>query len=317
MNIVHSGWNNREFMWSFEDYFYNELGFGKADIHNCERILGRNFSYFIFEEDDKNWMVLLDADDGSGIASDNYKLNEDAFNKLKETYNVTDYIVFKMQYSSRAPHNSFYPLAEKTHPLGYFPYFPDQIDEYKRSVDMMQTPTIDFLWMGTVNYEDNPPVWPDGLDKEHWQLGQRIKGFEMIQSIKEKRPDLNIVVSSDRIQYYDYLDLVAKSKVCLELPGVGNFTTRFFENLKMGKCILGKRLYLELPYDIIADKHYIALDDWSEMEEAMDYLVENKKTRYTVMRNVRELWPKLTYQYALDSMLYNIRKHLTMKITYK
>ena len=55
-------------MWVFEEYFYKELGFGVPDINNCENVLGRNFSYFIFEEGGKNWMVLLDADDGSGIA---------------------------------------------------------------------------------------------------------------------------------------------------------------------------------------------------------------------------------------------------------
>ena len=311
MNIVHSGWNNREFMWAFEEYFYKELGFGVPDINNCENVLGRNFSYFIFEEGGKNWMVLLDADDGSGIATDNYKLNEEAFNQLFKTYDVTDYIVFKMQYSSKSPHNTYYPLADKTHPLGYFPYFPSQIDTFKESADLMQPPTIDFLWMGTVNYEDNPPVWPDGLDKKHWQLGQRIEGFEMIQSIKENRPDLNIVLSSDRIPYFDYLKLVSQTKVCLELPGVGNFTTRFFENLKMGKCILGNKLFLELPYEIKADHHYIALDDWFQMEEAMDYLLDNKRVRYDVMRNVRELWPKLTYDYSLKHMLSTIKKELT------
>lgn len=298
-------------MWAFEEYFYKELGFGKPDIHNCENVLGRNFSYFIFEEGGKNWMVLLDADDGSGIATDNYKLNEDAFNQLFKTYDVTDYIVFKMQYSSKSPHNTYYPLADKTHPLGYFPYFPNQIDTFKKNADLMQPPTIDFLWMGTVNYEDNPPVWPDGLDKKHWQLGQRIEGFEMVQSLKESRPDLNIVLSSDRIPYFDYLQLVSQSKVCLELPGVGNFTTRFFENLKMGKCILGKKLFLELPYEIKADHHYISLDDWFEMEEAMDYLLDNKKVRYDVMRNVRELWPKLTYEHSLKYMLLTIKKELT------
>jgi hypothetical protein len=311
MKIISSGWNNREFMWSFEKYFYDKLGFGQPDIPNCEDLLGRNFSYFIFEEGGKNWMVLLDADDGSGIALDNCKLFEDVKLDLMKKYDVVDYIIFKMQYSSKSPHNDCYPYSHKTYPLGYFPYFPQQIDDFKKTTDLMQPPTIDFLWMGTVNYEDNPPVWPTGLDKKHWQLGQRIEGFEMIQSIKESRPDLNIVLSSDRIQYFDYLKLVSQSKVCLELPGVGNFTTRFFENLKMGKCILGKRLFLELPYEIKADHHYISIDDWFELEEAMDYLLDNKRVRYDIMRNVRELWPKLTYEYALKHMLSTIKKELT------
>ena len=85
----------------------------------------------------------------------------------------------------------------------------------------------------------------------------------------------------------------------------------------MGKCILGKKLYLELPYDITADEHYIALENWDEMEEAMDYLLDTPKTRYLIMRNVRDLWPKLTYEYALNNMLDVIRRHLTMNITYK
>jgi hypothetical protein len=305
--------NNREFMIEYEKYVYKQFGIEKPDILNCENVLGRNFSFIIFENKKKNYMIMFDADDGSGIANDNFKLEVDVWKEIKEKYDVVDYIIFKMQYSSELPHNFFYPFAHKTHPLGYFPYFPDYIHEWQyRNNHLLFSPNdIDFLWMGTVNYEDEPPVWPYGLDKKHWQLGQRIKGFETINEIKERRTDLNIVVSSDRIPYDDYLNLVMQSKVCLELPGVGNFTTRFFENLQLGRCILGKRLYLELPYDIVPDEHYVAIDDWNELEDAMDSLVGDRKRRFNIMKNARKLYPKLTHEYAFEQMMKRINKHLT------
>jgi len=311
MKIIKSGWNNREFMIEYEKFIYDKLNFGEPDVQNCEDFLGRNFSFFIFEKDNKNYLVLLDADDGSGIALDNCKLFEDTRLELMEEFNVVDYIIFKMQYSSKSPHNDCYPYAHKTHPLGYFPYFPHLIKHFKDMVNPFQPSTIDFLWMGTVNYEDNPPVWPEGLDKKHWQLGQRIEGYEMVMALKESRPDLNIVVSSDRIPYFDYLNMVMQSKVCLELPGVGNFTTRFFENLQLGKCILGKELYLELPYEIKKGEHYIGVEDWTKLEDSMDWLMDNPKERFSIMKNVKKLQPKLSHQYAFDNMIETINKHLT------
>lgn len=313
MKVIYSGGNNREFMVGYERYVYDQWGIEKPDIADCEKILGRNFSFIIFENKKKNYMIMFDADDGSGIAQDNFKLEVDVFKELKEKYNVEDYIIFKMQYSSEAPHNTYYPFAHKTHPLGYFPYFPKYVYEwqYRNSQLLFAPSTIDFLWMGTINYEDEPPVWPYGLDKKHWQLGQRIKGFEMIKDIKERRPDLNIAVSSDRISFEQYLNLVLQTKVCLELPGVGNFTTRFFENLQMGRCILGKELYLELPYEIIPNQHYVSIDDWDQLEDAMDRIVDNRKERFRIMKNVRKLAPKLTYEYAFNEMINRVNKHLT------
>jgi len=318
MKVIKSGWNNREFMVEYEKFIYDKLNFGEPDIQNCEKLLGRNFSFFIFQKEPfligdypRNYMVLFDADDGSGIALDNCKLYDDTFTELMKEYNVEDYIIFKMQYSSKSPHNDYYPYADKTHPLGYFPYFPHHIEQFKQTVNQFQAPTIDFLWMGTVNYEDNPPVWPEGLDKKHWQLGQRLEGYEMVMSLKESRPDLNIVVSSDRIPYFDYLNMVMQSKVCLELPGVGNFTTRFFENLQLGKCILGKELYLELPYEIKKGEHYIGVEDWTKLEDSMDWLMDNPKERFSIMKNVKKLQPKLSHQYAFDNMIETINKHLT------
>ena len=311
MKVIYSGWNNREFMIAYEKYIYDKLGFGEPDILNCEEFLGRNFSFFIFEKENKNYMVLLDADDGSGIALDNCKLFEDERLMLMEKYNVVDYIIFKMQYSSKSPHNDCYPYSHKTYPLGYFPYFPNHIAEFKKSWNIFTPQDIDFLWIGTVNYEDNPPIWPKGLDKKHWQLGQRIKGFETIKSIKEKRPEWNIVVSSNTTTYFDYLALVMRSKVCLELPGVGNLTTRFFENLQLDKCILGKKIYLELPYEIVPDKHYASIDDWGQLEHKMDELINDQGKRFDIIRNVRKLQPKLTYEYAFKQMINTIENWLT------
>ena len=313
MKVIYSGGNNREFMSAYEHYVYEQFGIDKPDIPNCENYLGRNFSFIIFENEKKRYMIMFDADDGSGIAEDNCKLNEKIWRKLMDKYNVGDYIIFKMQYSSKLPHNAFYPFAHKTHPLGYFPYFPKYINEwqYKNNHLLFAPCDIDFLWMGTVNYEDGPPVWPSGLDKKHWQLGQRIKGFQTINEIKERRPDLNIVVSSDRIPYDEYLNLVMRTKVCLEIPGVGNLTTRFFENLQLGRCILGKEIYLELPYSIIPNQHYVAINEWEELEEAMDKLVDDTKERFRIMKNVRKLSPKLSYKYAFEYMMKIINKHLT------
>ena len=71
--------NNREFMIEYEKYVYKQFGIEKPDILNCENVLGRNFSFIIFENKKKNYMIMFDADDGSGIANDNFKLEVDVW----------------------------------------------------------------------------------------------------------------------------------------------------------------------------------------------------------------------------------------------
>lgn len=305
MNVICAGRNNREFLNRFEDWLYRKWDI-IPDYDTCEEYLGRNFSFVIFENDNKNYMILFDADDGSGIASDNFKLKTDVFEQLKEEHNVEDYIVFKMQYSSKSPHNDYYPLKNKTYPLGYFPYFPDVIENFKHlnRYNFLTTPKdIDFLWMGTVNVEDKPPVWPANVDLKHWQLGQRIKGFNVLRDIAQRRTDLNVIFTDKRIPYTDYLKLLMRTKICIELPGVGNFTTRFFENLMMGKCIIGKELYLELPYTLKSHHHYIAVDSYDILETKMDILLRNDVLINDIERNVKKLQPSLTYKYAYDYIL--------------
>jgi len=310
MNIILAGSNNREFMNRFEDWMYAKWKI-IPDYIDCEEYLGRNFSFVIFENDAHNYMILFDADDGSGIASDNFKLKTSVFEQLKKENNVEDYIVFKMQYSSKSPHNDCYPLKDKTYPLGYFPYFPDIIENFKhlnRYNFLTTKKDIDFLWMGTVNHMAKPPVWPKGVDLKHWQMGQRLKGFKILKDIAERRTDLNVIFTSDRIPYVDYLKLLMRTKICIELPGIGNFTTRFFENLMMEKCIMGKELYLELPYTLKPHHHYIAIDSYDILETKMDILLRNDVLIDDIQRNVKKLQPNLTYDYAYNHIMNTLKK---------
>ena len=315
MNIILAGSSNREFMSRFEDWMYAKWEI-IPDYIDCEEYLGRNFSFVIFENDGHNYMILFDADDGSGIASDNFKLKTEVFEELKEENNVEDCVVFKMQYSSQSPHNDYYPLKDKTHPLGYFPYLPHVIKEFKhhnRYNFLTTQKDIDFLWIGTVPHSASPPVWPDEVDIRHWQMGQRLEGYKTLKDIAERRDDLNIVCSNRPIPYVDYLKLLMRTKICIELPGIGNFTTRFFENLMMEKCILGKELYLELPYEIRPQYHYIAIDSYDGLEAKMDMMLRNEPIVNDIHRNVKKLQPKLTYDYAYNHIINVLKEKKWLK----
>lgn len=306
MNIIDYGLNNRPFMRSYEDTLYSQFKLNKEPRWtNCESTLGRNFSYFIFEDNSDNYLVLFDSSDGSGLQPYDDSLNHTVLRKLMEEYNIKDYIIFKMQFSYDG-FSSYYPLKSKTHPLGYFPDVPSITYEFKKQSRYryaVQPKDIDFFWVGTIDYGAPPPLWPEDKDINQWPMGQRQEGYKTFKQIADKHSEWNII-TSDRPQFSrpEYLDKTMRSKVCLELPGVGYFTTRFFENLILERCMISKELPLSLPYDLIPNVHYFAINHWDELEDKMQWIMDNPTEIDNIINNVKDLQSSLTHDYAFHNM---------------
>mgnify|MGYP003148428292 CR=1 FL=1 len=311
MDVIEYGRNNRPFMWSFEKYLYRQLNPLCPSITDtdCEKYLGRNFSYFIFDKYKNTYGVLLDSSDGSGAQPHDDSLKLEVWDKILKRNNVKDFIIFKMQCGANDIFNEYYPLpSSKTFPLGYFTDVPDWAYGYKKAMAyyyFARPKDIDFFWAGTIDYTHEPWAWPKKKDIRHWQPGQRIEGYKILKDIKERHPEWNIIIS-DKPQYPKdvYLDMIMRSKVCIELPGIGGFTTRFFENLILGKCILSRKLLHQLPYELKEDFHYASMGpDFSKMEERMEELINNPREMYTIETNTRLCQKYLTHEYAYENMV--------------
>jgi hypothetical protein len=324
------GFSNRGYLSNFERFFYDTAS--KNGIiqkncaihqnpysHGCQDLLGRNWSFFISTEENtaKTKMVLFDADDGAGWNTDQFKLKQDGFERVTSTFNVDDFIVFKAQYTESKLLNRFYPPQDKTYPLGYFCDNPDKILSAKKRIKKIPVKDrdIDFLWIGTLQNHLEQKVWPEDLSLEYWTPGIRKRCFERVKEILEKRQDLNIVCSDKPIEFNKYIDLVGRSKVCLEFPGIGYNTRRFFENLIMEKACLMYKNEMKLPYEIKEGYHYECFNaNLENMEDKMDEILSDTKKVETIEDNLHNSQSLFTYDFASENIKSIFKSHFGREI---
>jgi len=315
VNIIEYARSNRPFMWSYEEYLYSRLEpVGNPFVNNCEEYLGRNTSYFVFEEKGSNYAVMLEASDGAGFRKGCHCVKKEVWQEILDRNDVKDFIVFKMQWGKEDIFNRYFAFPDKTHPLGYFTDYPMQTyqyNEHNKYNALLKKKDIDFFWAGTVNYTLAKDKWPEDIDINYWASRSRVEGYKALKRVEEKHPEWNIVISDKpAFPKLEYLDLVMRSKICLELPGIGWFTTRFFENLMLGKCIMGRRLPHRLPYELKEDVHYLSIgDDYENLEECMKKYINDGAKILEIEKNVKDLQGYLTHEYAYDKMtelIYNM-----------
>ena len=315
MKIIEYARNNRPFLWSFEEYlYYKHPPSGKEFVPNCDEYLGRNTSYFVFEEEESTFAVMLEGSDGAGFRKGCHCVNKEVWQEILDRNNVKDFIVFKMQWGKEDIFNRHFAFPNKTHPLGYFPDYPIETYRFKemdKYNNLLRKKDIDFFWAGTVNYTLAKDKWPEDIDINYWASRSRVEGYKALKQIKERHPEWNMVISDKpNFPKHQYLDMIMRAKICLELPGIGWFTTRFFENLMLGKCIMGRRLPHQLPYDLKEDVHYISIgDNYEHLEDYMESYINDKDKILEIERNVQTIQGYLTHEYALDNMtelIYNM-----------
>jgi len=308
VNIIEYGRNNRPFMWSYEEYLYSQLQPQVPPfINNCEDYLGRNCSYFVFEKNRINYAVMLEASDGAGFRKGCHCVNKKVWQEILDRNNVKDFLVFKTQWGKEDIFNRYFAFPDKTHPLGYFTDFPQDTYHYKKLNKyntFLKKKDIDFFWAGTVNYTLAKDKWPEDIDIRYWASRERVQGYKALKRVKEKHPEWNILIS-DKPSFpkLDYLDLVMRSKICLELPGIGWMTTRFFENLILGKCIMSRRLPHRLPYELKENVHYLSIgNDYANLEECMEKYINDYSQVQEIENNVKDIQGYLTHEYAFEKM---------------
>jgi hypothetical protein len=88
------------------------------------------------------------------------------------------------------------------------------------------------------------------------------------------------------IRYAEYLHEIARSKVCIDLPGNGPFCFRFFDYMAVGACIIAYPHEAELPSPLINGTHVVYMrEDMSDLRDLCMYYLENEAERERLRRN--------------------------------
>jgi hypothetical protein len=112
------------------------------------------------------------------------------------------------------------------------------------------------------------------------------------------------------VRYSRFLREAARSKVCIDLPGKGDFCFRLIDNLAIGSCIVSPRPRTELPEPLV-DRHHIVYtkDDLSDLVDLCAYYLENDEEREGIGRKSREYFDKYLHRDQLASYyLYNMKR---------
>lgn len=315
--ITHHALCNRCHMTQFTQYFYSK--YAKSSTQDNRLFytnLGRSWSGFVYHRDSKNYLVLFDNDDGSGGTPADCKLQWHPFQKVISEHQISDYIIFKAQCGNLPEQKQHYPFHWDVYPTGIMSDDPRIIHEKSKTFKTVNNPQIDVLFVGGRVHENNLPYcWPKNRNLNQWWVGNRKIGYEKLLKIKESRKDLNIMAIDNLLPNESYYDVVANSKICLDFPGVGQSSRKFFEFLVLGKCVLS---LMQQPtcWELREDKHYASLGhdfNYEMLELRINQLLSTGEWSQ-IARNTQEIKHKLTHEFVGDYVISTVDKHIDNKI---
>ncbi len=305
--ITHYGIDDRDHLVHFLTKFYQKNAQGSVVDNNLTpQVLGKNWSCFVYERDGKNFLCLFDGDDGSGGTPSDCKMNWTRFQNVINHYKIVDYAVFKIQHAPPGEQRTFYPFKRDVYPLALMTNDPDRIFKVADSLSKVEQ-DIDVLFVGGRVHDHNYPYcWPKQRNtNQHWPTSRRI-GYERLLEIKEHRKDINVVTFDGLTPPDEYYSLINRSKVCLDFPGIGMSSRKFYEFMVLGKCVLALPQnnscigYLEWQHYAslrVPDIHGGPPDyKYNELERKIDYLLTHEGIRRDLERRAAALRPVMSHE---------------------
>ena len=310
--ITKFGINNRDHIQLFQQLLLenNKSKSAVFDPRMSSEKLGRNFSSFLFEQNQKKLLILLDVDDGSGGTPSDCKIVWSTLAEIQREYRPHDMIVLKSQVNRDPEYNQFYPFKKDVISIGIFSNDPRKVYEARKKYLAVEQQDIDVFFAGGLKHEKNRPYcWPKNRDIRKWWSGASIRGYKKLLEIKEKRPDIKFALFDHSLPASQFYDLIRRSKVCVDLPGVGLSSRKFYELLVFGKCVVSLRQQHTI-WDCEENIHYSSLGedlDFESLESKIDYLLDNENYRKSIEKNVAAL----DNQLSLESILQKVEKAIS------
>ena len=93
------------------------------------------------------------------------------------------------------------------------------------------------------------------------------------------------------VAYADFLQEVARSKICIDLPGLGDFCFRLVNYLAVGSFVIAypHKSVLNVPR---VDREHIVYckEDFSDLNELCEYYLKNDSEREEIAANARRFF---------------------------
>jgi len=321
--ITFFGLNDRDHIQEFQHRLL-ERNVGPDSVHDkslSTESIGRNLSAFVWQEDGKRLLVILDVDDGSGGTPADCKIVWPSYNNILHRYRPHDVMVLKSQVHPVDEYNQFYPFKEDVLPIGVFSNKIKDVFSMREKFAPV-TKDIDVFFAGGLKHSKNRPyAWPKNRDIKRWWSGASVRGYDKLLEIRENRRDIKFELFDESVSPDDFYNLVRRSKICIDLPGVGLSSRKFYEFMVFGKCVLSLRQQLT-PWECQENVHYRSMGedlDFETLESEIDNLLRSDESRIAIEENVRSIETQLTLEHMITRAERSIRekaKNATQRLTY-
>lgn len=109
-----------------------------------------------------------------------------------------------------------------------------------------------------------------------------------------------------KVSYKNSLFEVARSKVCLDMPGMGPLCFRLIDYLAVGACVIAYPHQARFPVPLTPGKEIIyCKEDLSDLNELCEYYITHEEERETIARNARAYFDRHLSRRALASYYVN------------
>lgn len=318
MNITHYGLNDRDHILVYQKCLL-ERNIGKNSSHDplmSTRSLGKNLSAFIVKrEDGVKLLVILDADDGSGGTPADCKITWSILREIQLKYVPHDMMILKSQVNRNPEYNQFYPFKEDVYPIGIFSNDPHEVFRRREVYKKVEQEDIDVFFAGGRKHSKvRPYTWPKNRDIKKWWPGVAYRGYEKLLNLRNKRQDIKFALFDESLPADQFYSLMRRSKICVDLPGIGLSSRKFYEYLVFGKCVLSLRQQYT-SWDCEENVHYCSMEeelDFDSLEEKIDFLLSNSQFRNTIEKNVANISAQLTLESLIQKAECAIKEKLNL-----
>lgn len=99
------------------------------------------------------------------------------------------------------------------------------------------------------------------------------------------------------VRYSRYLRQVARAKVCIDLPGNGDFCYRLVDYLSIGSCVIGPRPGNVFPVPLVDREQVVyTKDDLSDLVVICKHYLDRPEERDRIARNARDYFDRYLHR---------------------
>jgi hypothetical protein len=114
---------------------------------------------------------------------------------------------------------------------------------------------------------------------------------ERAMTILSEQADFTFTGGMNPVSYLNFLREVAQSRICIDLPGLGDFCFRLVNYLAIGSCVIAYPHGAILNSPLIDRKHIVyCKPDFSDLVDLCKYYLENDAEREEIAANAREFF---------------------------